>query len=496
MPMELADIIARAQAAIRQSQQLSLELRFDHDLALSDQQPSRVSPGTALQRGGQDAVWTAPPAAYDDDEPMLQAAPSTAPEAASPTAPPTQTAPWNSRFSAAAVAARTMARYELMHEGMTGSASASTSGRERRLAASAEEEESAPPRSLEHLKRQYAQATNSGSAAAEGHRRPDRQGRGDLDHDMCEQQPVAPPSPPPPLLPQQQAPLAAVAERLAALQAQQSATLAQLLSLRLEQIRLRSQQLSALQGLLRSELLDLDAAASHLQLAAVNQASGLLAESIEDMHTSQLILRCSTGVEQLASAAEAVSAADARAEEVSCMARQLLTVLRGFPRRAAAGAVSSALDWATGRGAAAGATAGGVGVSQGAPDDVVRSLPQHVVQDGSPLLGEPCSICLSEFEAGDTVKSVDTCATHYHHAGCLNEWLRIRATCPLCKAGLAAAAAQVVPLPPPTTASGGSDVSLLAAHAATAAGASPRIDGADGVALAANDDDDALDAPS
>ena len=52
-----------------------------------------------------------------------------------------------------------------------------------------------------------------------------------------------------------------------------------------------------------------------------------------------------------------------------------------------------------------------------------------------PLAGEPCGICLAEFEAGEALKSAD--GVHFFHPGCIFEWLRIRAACPTCRQPLA-----------------------------------------------------------
>ncbi len=114
------------------------------------------------------------------------------------------------------------------------------------------------------------------------------------------------------------------------------------------------------------------------------------------------------------------------------MCRQLLGVLREFPRPPA-GALVAAQAGVQGR--------------QGAPESVIQSLQRHTCTSDSARVGETCSICLGEFEAGDSLKTVPGC-THFHHAACLDEWLRIRPLCPLCKTTVetetppAAAAAQ------------------------------------------------------
>lgn len=73
-----------------------------------------------------------------------------------------------------------------------------------------------------------------------------------------------------------------VAVRLAALQQQQDNTLQQLLTLRLEQTRLRQQQLAALQGLLRSELSALEGTA--LQVSEVHPSRLTQPTTLHVMH--------------------------------------------------------------------------------------------------------------------------------------------------------------------------------------------------------------------
>lgn len=44
-----------------------------------------------------------------------------------------------------------------------------------------------------------------------------------------------------------------------------------------------------------------------------------------------------------------------------------------------------------------------------------------------------CTVCLSEFADGEVIRLLPECM-HYFHAACIDEWLRTRATCPLCRA--------------------------------------------------------------
>ena len=50
----------------------------------------------------------------------------------------------------------------------------------------------------------------------------------------------------------------------------------------------------------------------------------------------------------------------------------------------------------------------------------------------------PCPICLGAFCAGETLSSLP--CGHEHHRACLIEWLRLSASCPLCKCACNSAA--------------------------------------------------------
>ncbi|ESW19297.1 hypothetical protein PHAVU_006G112600 [Phaseolus vulgaris] len=43
-----------------------------------------------------------------------------------------------------------------------------------------------------------------------------------------------------------------------------------------------------------------------------------------------------------------------------------------------------------------------------------------------------CTICLSEYKAKDTIRCIPECS-HCFHADCIDEWLRMNSTCPLCR---------------------------------------------------------------
>ncbi|KAK4770699.1 hypothetical protein SAY87_031231 [Trapa incisa] len=43
-----------------------------------------------------------------------------------------------------------------------------------------------------------------------------------------------------------------------------------------------------------------------------------------------------------------------------------------------------------------------------------------------------CSICLCEYQPKETLRSIPEC-NHYFHMSCIDEWLRLNASCPLCR---------------------------------------------------------------
>ncbi|XP_066310145.1 RING-H2 finger protein ATL66-like [Miscanthus floridulus] len=73
---------------------------------------------------------------------------------------------------------------------------------------------------------------------------------------------------------------------------------------------------------------------------------------------------------------------------------------------------------------------GGGGTGAGAADDAAQQ--------------QCCSICLGEFQEGDKVKALPRCG-HGFHPECVDAWLRARASCPLCRDTLLAAAVATKP---------------------------------------------------
>ncbi|KAB5524134.1 hypothetical protein DKX38_021883 [Salix brachista] len=65
----------------------------------------------------------------------------------------------------------------------------------------------------------------------------------------------------------------------------------------------------------------------------------------------------------------------------------------------------------------------------------IESYPKIVLGE-SRRLPKPddntCSICLCEYKPQETLKTIPECK-HCFHSDCIEEWLRLRATCPLCR---------------------------------------------------------------
>lgn len=59
-----------------------------------------------------------------------------------------------------------------------------------------------------------------------------------------------------------------------------------------------------------------------------------------------------------------------------------------------------------------------------------KKIKQREIKDHELLLTE-CSICLENYEIGDKI-SILSCE-HFYHKRCLNEWLKKKEECPLCR---------------------------------------------------------------
>jgi len=63
-----------------------------------------------------------------------------------------------------------------------------------------------------------------------------------------------------------------------------------------------------------------------------------------------------------------------------------------------------------------------------ASEDSIARLPVKNIDCNTT---ENCAICLEQFQKGDVAK-VMSCQKHTFHAHCLDQWLNVKGTCPLC----------------------------------------------------------------
>ena len=75
-------------------------------------------------------------------------------------------------------------------------------------------------------------------------------------------------------------------------------------------------------------------------------------------------------------------------------------------------------------------------------DDVASALPVYVYSSSGGAGDESgkapeCAVCVVELRDGDSARLLPRCG-HRFHADCVGAWLRLHATCPLCRASVVA----------------------------------------------------------
>jgi len=60
-----------------------------------------------------------------------------------------------------------------------------------------------------------------------------------------------------------------------------------------------------------------------------------------------------------------------------------------------------------------------------------EDLPVMEITDEKEFKGENCTICLSEFDCGNKIKTLP--CTHRYHCECIDKWLETQNKCPICK---------------------------------------------------------------
>lgn len=68
----------------------------------------------------------------------------------------------------------------------------------------------------------------------------------------------------------------------------------------------------------------------------------------------------------------------------------------------------------------------------GASESQINNLPESVFQSTS--TEEPCAVCLENPSVGDTIRTLP--CFHKFHKDCIDEWLRRKKLCPVCKCGI------------------------------------------------------------
>ncbi|KAL5705436.1 RING-type E3 ubiquitin transferase [Ranunculus cassubicifolius] len=80
----------------------------------------------------------------------------------------------------------------------------------------------------------------------------------------------------------------------------------------------------------------------------------------------------------------------------------------------------------------------------GLPQSVIDSISVFRYKKGEGLLeGTDCSVCLSEFEEGESLRLLPKCS-HAFHLPCIDTWLRSHTNCPSCRAPIVALPVAVV----------------------------------------------------
>ncbi|KAL4352021.1 hypothetical protein GQ457_06G036120 [Hibiscus cannabinus] len=76
------------------------------------------------------------------------------------------------------------------------------------------------------------------------------------------------------------------------------------------------------------------------------------------------------------------------------------------------------------------------GSAKGLARHVVERIPKMIITNSNNVdaSGEKvsCSVCLQDFQAGETVRSLPQCR-HMFHLPCIDKWLLSHASCPLCR---------------------------------------------------------------
>lgn len=72
--------------------------------------------------------------------------------------------------------------------------------------------------------------------------------------------------------------------------------------------------------------------------------------------------------------------------------------------------------------------------TKGLDGPTIESYPRTVLGESCRLPNDAstCAICLSEYKPKESLRTIPEC-NHYFHAECIDEWLKLNATCPVCR---------------------------------------------------------------
>ncbi|EAY83933.1 RING-H2 finger protein ATL70-like [Oryza sativa Japonica Group] len=71
----------------------------------------------------------------------------------------------------------------------------------------------------------------------------------------------------------------------------------------------------------------------------------------------------------------------------------------------------------------------------GLDEAAIKALPK-VVYGTAAAAESSCAVCLGEYGGGDELRVLSWCA-HSFHRHCVDPWLRLNPTCPVCRTSLA-----------------------------------------------------------